>query len=196
MRGLFPGQSASRPESGATDGESLGVAPDHTAATPTSTDRSLGRGTALVPTDESNASGRCPTGDGGDAGDAQGRIRVTVTSTGAERSLVQIQSPRFREARFASPSAPEVHLNAGTSTEAETAKRRFPRSAQSIVLRRVWRRPLRLSPGASRSAGGHLGLGGDCRLLADLPIFDAGGAEHDDQRLDDPRVELRPGISP
>ena len=41
-----------------------------------------------------------------------------------------------------------------------------------------------------------LGLGGDCRLLADLPIFDAGGAEHDDQRIDDPRVELRPGISP
>ena len=60
----------------------------------------MSRGTALVPTDASDVSGSSALEDGEDATDANGHIDSSMCRLGAERSLVQIQSPRFTEVRF------------------------------------------------------------------------------------------------
>ena len=53
------------------------------------------RSTTVVPVVVSHASKLPSTGDAGDGGDAERRIYTQAPSAGAERSLVQIQSPRL-----------------------------------------------------------------------------------------------------
>ena len=125
-------------------------------------------GTALVPTATSYLSRLSRPGDDGDMGDAPGYIYTQSRSAGAERSLVQIQSPPFwrktaRETGSSkSPAATRGRWGVQDSEAAGMALRRALTSLHvsnlplcgSITLSRVERRPSRrVSTGTSWKIG-------------------------------------------